>query len=74
MCVLDGVKTFEFVRHTLDVKTALVPGIEDATCASLPNCVAQVASSPCWWAGRAVVGVGVGVGVGIGVGVVVGVG
>jgi hypothetical protein len=31
LCVLDGVKTLELVRHAFDVETALVPGIENAT-------------------------------------------
>ncbi len=48
LCVLDSVETLEFVKHTFDVETALVPGIEDAAYASLPNCVAKVASSPSW--------------------------
>ncbi len=44
LCVVNGVEIFEFVRNTFDVETALVPGIEDATYASLPRCVAKVAS------------------------------
>jgi hypothetical protein len=45
---VDSVKTLELVRNTFDVETALVPGMEDATYASLPNCVAKIASSPSW--------------------------
>jgi hypothetical protein len=45
---VDSVKALELVRNTFDVETALVPGMEDATYASLPNCVAKIASSPSW--------------------------
>ncbi len=49
--VVDGVETLKFVSNTFDVETALVPGIEDAKYASLPNRVAKIASSPSWWIG-----------------------
>jgi hypothetical protein len=45
---VDSVKALELVRNTFDVGTALVPGMEDAKYASLPNCVAKIASSPSW--------------------------
>ncbi len=48
LCFVLGVETLELVRDTFDVETALVPGIEDAAYASLPNCVAKIASSPSW--------------------------
>jgi hypothetical protein len=40
---------------------ALVPGVEDATCATFLDCVAKVSLSPRGWVGGALVGVGVGV-------------
>jgi hypothetical protein len=46
--VVDVVEAFEFVGGAFDLETALVPGIKDATCASFPDCVAKVASSPRW--------------------------
>ncbi len=51
------------------METALVPGVEDAACATFPDCVANVSLSPRGWVGGALVGVGVGVGVRVGVGV-----
>ncbi len=66
---MDGVETPEFVSNTFDVETPLVPGIENAKYASLPNRVAKIASSPSCWVGVTLVGVGVGVGVEVGVGV-----
>ena len=50
------------------METALVPGVEDAACATFPDCVAKVSLSPRGWVGGALVGVGVGVGVGVVVG------
>ena len=67
LCVVEVVEAFVFVSDAFDLETALVPRIEDATCAPFPDCVAKVASSPRWWSGVALVGVGVGVGVGDGV-------
>jgi hypothetical protein len=65
---VEIVEAFVFVSDAFDLETALVPRIEDATCAPFPDCVAKVASSPRWWFGVALVGVGVGVGVGVVVG------
>ncbi len=48
LCVVNGVETLKFVSNTFDVETALVPGIEDAKCASLTNRVAKIASSSSW--------------------------
>ena len=63
---MEVVEAFVFVSDAFDLETALVPRIEDATCAPFPDCVAKVASSP-WWSGVALIGVGVGVGVRVGV-------
>ncbi len=51
------------------METALVPGKENATCATFSDCVAKVSLLPRGWVGGALVGVGIGVGVGVGVGV-----
>ncbi len=59
---MEVVEAFVFVSDAFDLETALVPRIEDATCAPFPDCVAKVASSPRWWFGVALIGVGVGVG------------
>jgi hypothetical protein len=59
---VEVVEAFVFVSDAFDLETALVPRIEDATCAPFPDCVAKVASSPRWWFGVALIGVGVGVG------------
>ena len=64
LCFVDGVETPEFVSNTFDVDTALVPGIENAKYASLPNRVAKIASSPSWWIGVTLVELGLGLGSG----------
>ena len=52
---MEIVEAFVFVSDAFDLETALVPRIEDATCAPFPVCVAKVASSPRWWFGVALV-------------------
>ncbi len=42
------VEAFEFISDAFDLETALVPGIEDATCAPFPDSVVEIASSPGW--------------------------
>ncbi len=37
------VEAFEFVSDAFDLETALVPGIEDATCAPFPDSVVEIA-------------------------------
>ena len=59
--VVEGFEAFKFVSDAFDLETALVPGVEDATCATFPDCVAKVSLSPRGWVGGALVGVGVGV-------------
>ncbi len=67
LCSVEVVEAFVFVSDAFDLETALVPGIEDATCAPFPDGAAKIASSSRKWLGVALVGVGVEVGVGVGV-------
>ena len=48
LCVDEVAEAFVFVSDAFDLETALVPRIEDATCAPFPDCVAKIASSPRW--------------------------
>ncbi len=68
------VEAFEFVSDDFDLETALVPGIEYATCTPFPDSVVEIASSTGWRVRVPLIAVGVGVGVGVGVEVGVGVG
>ena len=44
--VVEGFEAFKFVSDAFDLETALVPGVEDAACATFPDCVAKVSLSP----------------------------
>ena len=67
LCGVEVIEAFVFVSDAFDLETALVPRIEDATCAPFPYGVAKIASSSRKWLSVALVGVGVGVGVRVGV-------
>ncbi len=41
------VEAFEFVRNAFDLEMALVPGIEDTTCAPFPDNIVDVMVSSC---------------------------
>ncbi len=67
--VVEVVEAFEFVSDAFDLERELVPGMEDATCATFPDCVATPTPTPTSATPTHPLGDDATCGVGVGVGV-----